>query len=113
MEEIEEQRALVISPKHKDVYRAMAEDFEQCEHLNTEERCRFNGQIMVASEALNQASRQHNHLAALPVGQPDPIPKRTWRKRDAHGKADRRALTAAEIAEQDQAPGQKTTACHA
>jgi hypothetical protein len=37
----------------------------------------------------------------LPIGQPDPIPKKTWRKRDAHGKADRRALTAAEIAEQD------------
>ena len=37
----------------------------------------------------------------MPIRQPDPIPKRTWRKRDAHGKADRRALTAAEIAEQD------------
>ena len=35
------------------------------------------------------------------IGQLDPIPKRTWRKRDAHGRADRRALTAAEIAEQD------------
>lgn len=76
----------------------MADVFEQRE---LEERFRFDDQIMTASERLNQAGKQYEHLAALPIGQPDPIPKRTWRKRDAHGKADRRALTAAEIAEQD------------
>jgi len=56
---------------------------------------------MAVSESLKQAGKQHQHLAALPIGQPDPIPKKTWRKRDAHGKADRRGLTAAEIAKQD------------
>jgi len=101
MEEIEEELTLVISPRRKDVYRVMADVFEQRENLNTEERSRFDDQIMTTGERLNQAAKQHQHLASLPIGQPDPIPKRTWRKRDAHGKADRRGLTAAEIAEQD------------
>jgi hypothetical protein len=74
---------------------------------------------MAASERLNEAGKQAQHLATLPIGQPDPILKKTWRKRDAHGKASRRALTAAEIAEQAlklrerQDSGQKTTAGHA
>ena len=82
-EEIEEQQqqTLVISPKRKDVYRTMAEVFE--------ERSRFDDQIMAASERLKDSGKQHQHLAALPIGQPDPIPKRTWRKRDAHGNVDR------------------------
>jgi hypothetical protein len=37
----------------------------------------------------------------LPIRLPDPIPKKTWRKRDTHGKANTRALTAAEVAERD------------
>lgn len=100
-EEMKEQHTLVISPKRKDVYRAMADVFEQREHLNTEERSRFDDQIMTTSKRLNQAAKQRQHLASLPITQPDPIPKKTWRKRDAHGKADRRALTAAEIAGKD------------
>lgn len=50
---------------------------------------------------MKEAGQQHRQLAGLPIGQPDPIPKKTWRKRDTHGKADARALTAAEVAERD------------
>jgi hypothetical protein len=75
----------------KDVYRAM-EVFEQRECLNMEERSRFDNQIMAASERLNQTSKQHRHLAPLPIELLDPIPKGSWRKRDAHTKADKRAL---------------------
>ena len=98
---MEQQRTLVISPKRKDVYRSMTEVFEQRERLNVEERSRFDDEIMAASERLKQAGKQHQHVAALPIGQPDPIPKKTWRKRDTHGKAAARALTAAEVAERD------------
>jgi hypothetical protein len=80
---------------NSDVYRSMAEVFEQHEGLNTEERSRFDDQIMAASERLILAGKQHQHLATLPIGQPDPIPKKTWRKRDSHGKG-ARAMTAAE-----------------
>jgi hypothetical protein len=69
-EEIGEQRRLVISPKRKDVYRAMAEVFEQREHLSTEEKSRFDDHMMAASEHLNEAGKQPQHLATLPIGQP-------------------------------------------
>ena len=55
---------------------------------------------MAASERLKWAGKQHQHLATLPIRQLDPIPKRTWRKRDSHGKG-ARAMTAAEIAERN------------
>ena len=40
-------------------------------------------------------------MAALPIENPDPVPKRSWRRKNTHGKADARALTAAEVAERD------------
>ena len=72
-----QQRTLVISPKRKDVCRSMTEVFEQRERLNVEERSRFDDEIMAASERLKQAGKQHQHVATLPIGQPDPIPKKT------------------------------------
>jgi len=36
---------------------------------------------------------------AIPIDKPDANPKRQWRKKKEHGKADARALTGAEIAE--------------
>ena len=95
------QRTLVISPKRKDVYRSMTEVFEQRERVNIEERSRFDDEIMAASERLKQAGEQHQHVAALPIRQPDPTPKETWRKRDTHSKAAARAFTAADVAERD------------
>jgi len=101
MEDTGEQSALIISPKRKDVYRTMAEVFEQREHLPTDERSRIDDQIMAAGKRLKEVGDQHQQLAGLPIRQPDPIPKKTWRKRDTHGTANARALTAAEVAERD------------
>jgi hypothetical protein len=56
---------------------------------------------MAASKHLKEAGKQHQYLATLPIGQPDPTLKKTWHKRNIHGKTDSRALTTAEIAEQD------------
>ena len=96
-----EGRSLPISPKRKDVYRIMAEVFEQRERLSTEEKSRFDDQILAASDRLKAAGIQHEQLAALPIGQPDPIPKKSWRKKNTHGRANARALTAAEAADRD------------
>jgi hypothetical protein len=45
--------------------------------------------------------RQHLELQALPISNPDPIPKKVFLKKKNHGKADARALTGAEIAERE------------
>ena len=79
----------------------MAEVFEQRELLPTEEWLRFDDQILAASEHLKTVGIQHQQIASLPIGQPDPIPKKTWRKKKAHGRGNARALTAAEVAERD------------
>ena len=79
----------------------MGEGFEQRELLLREERSRFDDQILAASERLKSAGTRHQQLASLPIGQPDPIAKKTWRKKEAHGKANARALTAAEVAQRD------------
>jgi hypothetical protein len=44
---------------------------------------------------------KHQQLAALPIGNPDPVPKRSWRRKNTHGMGDARVLTAAEVAERD------------
>ena len=73
-------RSPPISPKRKD------RDFEQCECLSTEERPRFDDKIPAASDRLRTAGIQHEQLAALPIGQPDPISKKSWRRKNTHGK---------------------------
>ena len=35
----------------------------------------------------------------MPIGMPDPILKKSWRRKNTHGKANARALTAAEVAD--------------
>ena len=39
----------------------------------------------------------------MPIGNPDPIPKKIFRKKKTHGKTDARALTGTEIAEKEHA----------
>lgn len=76
-----------------------------CTSLDTEARHRLNSQI----EHLHQRSidkaielgERHLQLQQLPLHQPDAIPRRIWKKKKSHGKANARGLTAAEIAEQE------------
>lgn len=50
-------------------------------------------------ERLPPAGIQHEQLAALPIRMPDPIPKKSWRRKNTHGRANARTLTAAEVAD--------------
>jgi hypothetical protein len=52
------------------------------------------------NELLLQAGQRHLELQALPIGNPDPAPKRRVVQRKSHGKANARGLTGAELAEQ-------------
>ena len=44
-----------------------------------------------------QAAQRNDALAQLPIGIPDAIPKRAWRKKKTYGPADVAGLTSAEI----------------
>jgi hypothetical protein len=69
------------------------------DRLNPEERGRFERQILRSNELLLQAGERHLELQALPIGNPDPAPKRRVVQQKRHGKADARGLTGAELAE--------------
>ena len=77
-----------------------AEVLEQREHVGTKERSRFDDQIMAASERLEQIGEQHQHLSTLPIGQPDPIPKRAMAEARCPWQGRQARTYAAEIAEQ-------------
>jgi hypothetical protein len=47
---------------------------------------------------MEQAAERREELAQIPIDIPDAVPKRIWRKKKLYGKANARALTAAELA---------------
>ena|SRR5436305_11257043 len=61
------------------------------------ERARYERQIQRTNEQLVEIGQRHLQLQALPIGNPDPVPKRHCVKKKALGKAD--ALTAAKLAD--------------
>jgi hypothetical protein len=73
--------------------------------MNEEERHRFDGQARAVGRAseqqLLQLAQQRVVEQALPIGQPDAVPKRTFAKKKTHGLADARELTARELAERE------------
>jgi hypothetical protein len=52
---------------------------------------------------LTTAAERREELAHILIGVPDAVPKKTWRKKKTHGKANARRLTAVELAELERA----------
>src|SRR5437764_1047237 len=69
------------------------------EQLQPEERARFKAQLKTEHQKLISAGEQHLKMQTIPINKPDAIPKKLWKKKKEHDKADARALTGAEIAE--------------
>ena len=69
--------------------------------MGQEEGARFDAQMQAQQLKLLDIGRQLLTLQAIPIGNPDPAPKRQYQKRKTHGKADARGLTGAEIAQKE------------
>jgi hypothetical protein len=69
------------------------------DELNPEEATRFEQQVIAANDALIKLGRQRIEMQSLPLGKPDPAPKRRYIKKKTYGKADARELTGAELAD--------------
>jgi hypothetical protein len=67
--------------------------------MGPEEGARFDAQIQTKQLKILEIGRQALALQAIPIGNPDPAPKRQYQKKKTHGKADARGLTGAEIAQ--------------
>ena len=65
--------------------------------MEAEEKARFDYQVKIQQRKSVDIANKHLKLQALPIGNPDPVPKPHLRKKKAHGLADARELSAHEI----------------
>jgi hypothetical protein len=65
------------------------------ERLGPEKQARFDFQYLKANAAAKELAERHEELSLIPIGQPDAVPKKIWRKKKTHDKANARRLTAA------------------
>ena len=65
--------------------------------MKSEERARYKRQIEDSNNELVEIGKCHLQLQALPIDNPDPVPKRHYTKKGAHGKTDVWGLAAAEL----------------
>ena len=79
------------------------------DRLAPEEQSRFNSQYLRAQENAKAIAERYKDLSRIPIGMPDAVPKKTWRKKKDRGKADARGLTAAEASDKDRQERKKLT----
>jgi hypothetical protein len=97
------EQGLVLSPRRKDIYKAVQTAMEARARLGVEDQSRWDGQFIGGLSKLTTAAERREELAQIPIGVPDAVPKKTWRKKKTHGKANARELTALELAELEKA----------
>jgi hypothetical protein len=68
------------------------------EQMEPEEKARFDRQVEAEQQKLISIAQDHIELEALPIGNPDAVPKPQFRKKKTHGLANARGLTGAEVA---------------
>jgi hypothetical protein len=97
------EQGLVLSPRRKDIYKAVQGAMEARARLGAEDQSRWDGQFIGGLSKLITAAERREELAHIPIGVPDAVPKKIWRKKTTHGKANARGLTAIELAELEKA----------
>jgi hypothetical protein len=91
----------VLSRRRRDIYKAVQDVMAVHERLGPEEQAHFDFQYLRASTAAKELTERHEELSLIPIGQPDTIPKKTWRKKTPHSKANALGLTAAQSSDRD------------
>src|SRR5881275_3210970 len=85
--------------KRKDIYKAVQAAMEARARLGVENQPRWDGQFVGGLSKLTTAAERREELAQIPIGVPDAVPKKAWRKKKSHGKGNARGLIAIESAE--------------
>jgi hypothetical protein len=98
-----------LSPRRRDVYKAVQDVMAVRERLGPEEQARFDFQYLRANAAAKELAERHEELSLIPIGQPDAIPKKIWRKKKTHGKANAPGLTAAQSSDRDRLEAERIT----
>ena len=69
--------------------------------LGPEAQLRLDNIFFQVATTMLQTAQRNDALTQLLIGNPNPVPKKVWRKKKAHGPADAAGLTSAEIAHRD------------
>jgi hypothetical protein len=69
--------------------------------LGPEAQLKLDNTFLQVATTMLQTVQRNDALAQLVIGNPDPVPKKVWRKKKTHGPADAVGLTSAEIARRD------------
>jgi len=96
-----QEQTLVLSPKENDLAGAALELIEARDALGPEAQSRLDSIFLQSTSTMLQAAQRNEALAQLPIGIPDAIPKKAWRKKKTHGPAGAAGLTSAEMARRD------------
>src|SRR5271170_1439421 len=70
--------------------------------LEVEQRHRFDAIINRQQRSLIENGHRRLFEQTLPIGQPDPVPRRQYRKKETHGKVKALAMTGNELAAREQ-----------
>lgn len=95
----EEERQTYDEPGRQAMGSTAQKIMELRDQMGIEEKARFSAQIEAITRPLIGIGERHLELQKLPIGNPDPIPKRQFHKKKTRGKADARALTGPELAQ--------------
>ena len=99
-----------LDPQRRDIHQAFLNNMALREQMPPERQARFDDQILRTQHQLDAIAQGHQQLALLPIGMADEIPKKVWKQKSSHGKANARALTGAELSEQAQKKHEKELA---
>ena len=87
-------RLLLLSPKKVEAHSDFSKVIEIYEALPQKEKNRYSCQIKSTLQNLHTIGQSHSHMANLPLGQPDAMPKITFKRKRQSEQS--RALTAGE-----------------
>ena len=79
------------------------------DRLGSEEQSRFDSQYLQAQEKAKAIAERYEDLSYILIDMPDAVPKKTWRKKKDHGKANAPGLTAAEASDRDRKERERLT----
>jgi hypothetical protein len=77
------------------------------ERLGPEEQARFDFRYLKANAVAKELAERYEELSLIPIGQPDAIPKKIWRKKKTNDKANARGLTAAQSSDRDRVEAER------
>jgi hypothetical protein len=91
------------------VYKAVQDVMTVRDGLGPEEQSRFDVQHLRANVVAKDLAEPHEELSLIPIGQPNAVSKKQWRRKKNRGKANTVGLTAAQSSDKGRPEADRLT----